>query len=147
MKYMYWKRNIQELIFSFLNGCLIEINLILSCGGTSCCCLSLHLLLFLSSIVLSHSVWIDGDTKTVEIKSSALIGCQNLNIPIFTPVRSPWVLHNPEIVTISLSVPTNNLDYVLSVKFESILSSVVNTILISQEICVNNHLCYNWTIL
>lgn len=103
--------------------------------------------LFLHGVVFSHSVWINCHSYSVEIKHSALIRSQYSEVSVLTPIWSPWVFNNPIFVTISLSVPTNNLHYVLSVELEWVISSMIKTFLVSKEISENSHLSDNWSIL
>lgn len=110
----------------------------------------LHLLLlahlFLHSVVLGHSVWIYSNTNSIEVHLCALVRSENFKVSIFTPITTPWVLNNPEI-GFTLSVPTNNLNYMLTIEFEWVISSVVKTVSVSQEISVDCHLSNNWSIL
>jgi hypothetical protein len=105
----------------------------------------LHLLLH--SIVLCHSVRINSDAYSIEVEICALVRLKNLGVTIFTPIRSPGVLNDPKIVTISLFIPTNNLDNMLTIEFERVICSMVDAFFVGQEISEDSHLSDYWSIL
>lgn len=104
----------------------------------------LHLLLH--GVILGHCVRISSCANTEEIKLSALIRGQDASITILSPVFSPRIFNDPEFLTISLLVPANNLDDMLSIKAESIFGAVIDSLLVGQEVSVDDHLSDNGTI-
>ena len=103
--------------------------------------------LLLHGVVLGHCVWVGGDTDGEEVELGALIGGENADIAILTPVGTPCVFYEPPLLTISLAFPANDLDNLLTIELERVISAVVNAILVGKEISENNHLSNDGTIL
>lgn len=109
--------------------------------------LSLLIHLLLHGVVLSHSVWVGSNTNGKEVELGALVGSENADIAILTPVTTPRVLNEPELPAVGLALPTEDFDDMLAVEFEGIVSTVVNTILVGEEVSKDDHLCDDRTIL
>lgn len=99
------------------------------------------------SVVLSHCVWVGGDTEGIEIELSALVRSENAHIALLTPVFPPRIFDEPKLLAVSLLIPTDDLNNLLAIEAESILSSMIDTLLVSQEISVHDHLSDYWSIL
>ena len=77
--------------------------------------------LFVHCVVLSHGVRIYSDTKSEEVQLRALITGEYSYESVLTPVLAPGVLDEPELVTIGLLVPPNDLNDVVAIESEGVL--------------------------
>ena len=107
----------------------------------------LHVHCLLHRVVLAHSHRVGGNSNSVVVQPSALVLRHDLRISVFSPIGTPHVLDDPVLLTLRVLLPSDNLHDVLSVEFEGILSSVVETLLVSQEVSEDHHLGHSGTVL
>jgi hypothetical protein len=105
----------------------------------------IHLLLH--GVVLGHCVWVGSDTDSEEVELGTLVGGEDADIAILTPVGTPGVFYEPPLLTISLALPANNLDNLLTIELERVISAVVYAILVGKDVSEYNHLSDDGAIL
>jgi len=102
---------------------------------------------FFHLVILGHSVGVGSNTESIEIELCALVGGENSNHSILSPIFTPGILDEPKLLPIVLLVPSNNLYYMLSIELEGVLGAMVDTVLVCQEVSENSHLCNDWAVL